>query len=160
MSVQSGNNSIVSQPTDDESAATTKSFDLVTSASVSSSKIHQSGSNVVGSNESRTNRSGNIGEDAISPAVNECGFSASMLVTPPDVHQSGLISVSSKDDNFIVKENNSMELSAANGSDNGLKVAIVTPMESYQSELILHTSEDKVIETNLIEWELSGVGQF
>ena len=154
MSVQSGNSINVSEPIVEESAATTNSFDVVTSASVSPSKIHQSGSNAVGSYESRTNRSANIGE-ALLCSVSERGLSASMIVTPQDVHQYGLISVSSKDGNFNVQENNSMELSAANGSDNGLKVATVTPMEGHQSELALHTSKDKVI-----EWELSGVAHF
>jgi len=150
--VESGNGIIVGEPIDEESGgATTNSFDLVTFASVSGSKIHQSGSNAVGSYESSTNRSADIAGEALSPNVNERGLSESMIVTPQDVHQCGLISVSSIDGNLNVQENNSMELSAANESDNGFTVAVVTPLENYQSGMALHTSEDKVIEIKLIE---------
>ena len=115
------------------------------------SEVHQLVPNVVGSYQSGTN-CGVIDEELPLPDVNGSGVSASMIVTPTDVHQCGLIPVSSKDASLNVQENDSMELcTAANGSDDGLTLVNETPMEGFQSGLSLNTSGEKVTEIDLIE---------
>ena len=112
---------------------------------MSTSKIHQSGSNVVSSYKSSTNRA-EISVEVPSPSSNERGLSASVSVTPTYVHQRGLIPVCSKDATFNVQENISTQLSTTIGNDGGLTIANVTPMEDCQARESLDTSQNKVIE--------------
>ena len=133
--VQSGNGSIVIERIDEEEPA---------------AMVHQFGSNVLCSYQSGTNGAV-IGDELPPPDVNDSGVSASMIVAPKDVHQCGLIPTSSKDASLNVQENDSMELSVADGSDGGSTLVNVTPMEYTQSGLSLDTCGDKVIEIDLIE---------
>ena len=158
ISVQSGHGIVVRERIDEElPAAATKSDDLVTTDSVSASTFPKSASNGVGLYESGT-ASAEIGEESPSPNIDKPDLSASMFSTPTEVHHCGLIPVSSKDGKSNVQEGNSMELSAATGNDGGLTLDNVTPMEGCQSGLPFNTSEDKVIKTSLIIFELLAAG--
>jgi len=133
--VQSGNGSVVIERIDNEEPA---------------AMVHQFGSDVLCSYQSGSNGAV-ISDELPPPDANDSVVSASMIVTPTDMHQCGLIPVSSKDASMIVQENDPMELSVADVSDGGSTLVNVTPMEYTQSGLSLDTCGDKVIEIDLIE---------